>query len=141
MKQYHPDVGGDTATCQQINADLERWLSDGMGSAFREYERTTGRGFDEDRPYVFADILARIVRMHGVGTIEVIGYWVYAFDSYEAREALKALGFFFSGKHKAWIYSGQKRKPVKGHYTTEQLRAHWGSEEIAKQEEVGAIPA
>lgn len=134
MKQHHPDMGGDTATAQAINAALDKWLSDGMGRAFREYEHATGRGFAEDRPYVFADMLARIVKMDGVGRIEVIGYWIYAFDSFVAKDALKAMGFWYSGTHKAWVFSGGSKRPMRATCgTIDKLHARWDWQAIDKE--------
>ena len=133
MKQYHPDLGGDTATAQDINAALEAWLSDGMGRAFRAQEHDTGRGFAEDAPYRFADILARVIRMQGVGRVEVIGTWIYAFGSFEAKDALKEMGFWFSGTHKAWVYSGGIKRPMRATCNTlDKLHAKWEWKEIEK---------
>lgn len=135
MKQHHPDMGGSTETCQAINAALDKWLADGMGSAFREYERATGKGFAEDRPYVFADMLARIVKMDGIGRIEVIGYWIYAFDSFTAKDALKAMGCWFSGTHKAWVFSGGNKRPMRATCNTlGKLHAKWDWREIDKEQ-------
>jgi hypothetical protein len=125
MKRYHPDLGGDAEVCKEVNAALDAWLADGMGRAFREQERATGRGFAEDTPYVFADILARIVKMDGIGRIEVIGHWIYAFDSFVAKDALRALGFWFSGTHKAWVFSGGSKRGMRATCTTAQLHAKW----------------
>lgn len=142
MKEYHPDHGGDTETAQAINVALEAWLREGMGRAFRSYEHETGRGFAEEAPYVFADILGRVVRMSGVGRIEIIGYWIYAFDSFPAHDALRSMGFWFSGKHKAWVYNGGERNRYRRtKLTTDMVRDRWGCTIIDKEPAAEALPA
>ena len=41
--------------------------------------------------------------------IEVVGYWIYCFKSFQYRNQLKDMSFWFSIKHKAWIFSGGKK--------------------------------
>lgn len=133
MQEHHPDHGGKTEDAQDINRAMEAWLREGMGRAFRQHQTETGRGFDEDQPILFAKIVAEIMAMSGVGRIEIIGFWVYCFESYEAREALKALGFWFSSKHKAWVYSGRRKIAIRSRLTTNDIRLIHGSKVLREQ--------
>jgi ubiquinone/menaquinone biosynthesis C-methylase UbiE len=81
----------------------------------------------------FQDILQKIINLDC--EIEIIGYWIYCFKSYEVREQLKELGFWFSSKHKAWIYSGKAKRKIISKQTLEQIRAKKGSIKIEKQEQ------
>jgi hypothetical protein len=44
------------------------------------------------------------------------------------------LGFWFSGKHKAWVYSGKPKKGWAGKETLDEIRAKKGSQKIEKEE-------
>ena len=67
--------------------------------------------------------------------IEIIGYWIYCFNAYEVREQLKALNFWFSSKHKAWIYSGASKSRYCSKATLNEIRASKGNYKVGKQDE------
>jgi len=71
--------------------------------------------------------------------IEIIGYWIYAFDSYGYRKELKDLGFWFSKKHKAWVFSGGKKLRTSTRLSTDEVRGIHGSEVIRDREAVLSI--
>jgi len=131
-KENHPDHGGDTATMQSINAEYDEVLKGFMDSAFHEWrEENKGKEWFKDRPFdgvMFAEILRAITEFNV--RIEIIGYWIYCFESKEYREQLKDLGFWFSNRHKAWIYNGSRKARVKSRFTTDQLRNRLGAETI-----------
>jgi hypothetical protein len=58
----------------------------------------------------FQEILRKIINLDC--QIEIIGYWIYYFNSKEVREQLKEFGFWFSGKHKAWQYPHHSVNPL-----------------------------
>jgi hypothetical protein len=64
--------------------------------------------------------------------IEIIGYWIYCFNSKKVKEELKELGFWFSSKHEAWVYSGNPKK--KGG-TLDEIRAKKGHRKTEKEEQ------
>jgi hypothetical protein len=81
----------------------------------------------------FQEILQKIINLDC--EIEIIGYWIYCFNSYEVHEQLKELGFWFSSKHKAWVYSGRAKKLRAGKETLDEIRARKGSQKIEKEEQ------
>lgn len=81
----------------------------------------------------FADILKGIIDFNC--SIEVIGQWIWCFDSYEYREELKDKGFWYSSSKKAWVYSGSRKKNVKSRNKIDDIRTKWGSEKIKEKEE------
>jgi hypothetical protein len=81
----------------------------------------------------FQDILKKIINLDC--EIEIIGYWIYCFKSYEVREQLRALGFWFSSKHKAWVFSGRAKKNIAGKEKLDEIRARKGSQKIEKEEQ------
>jgi hypothetical protein len=44
------------------------------------------------------------------------------------------LGFWFSGKHKAWVYSGKSKRGRTGKETLNEIRAKKGSQKIEREE-------
>jgi hypothetical protein len=50
-----------------------------------------------------------------------------------ALEQLRELSFWFSGKHKAWIYSGKPKKNIISRETLVEIKKK-GSQKIEKEE-------
>ena len=126
--EHHPDKGGDEEIFKEINAEWEYFLAHSMASAFSEAGDTkTG----DNRAQDFADILKDVMQFNC--TIEIIGFWIYCFNSFAYKDQLKAMGFWFSMKHKAWIYSGDAKRKIRTGYTLADNRAKWGSEKVREQ--------
>lgn len=81
----------------------------------------------------FAETLEKVVDFNM--SIEIIGQWIWCFDSYEYREQLKDLGFWYTASKKAWVYNGERKKFVRSHNKIDDLRKKWGSEQIREREE------
>ena len=134
LLQYHPDHAGDGGEAitkeiiKQFNAFLNGFMSDCFNSYYEDKEWQP----EPDCVYRFQDILQKIINFDC--EIEIIGYWIYCFNSKEIREQLKALGFWFSGKHKAWVYSGSPKRNYSSGEPLENIRARKGSHKIAKEE-------
>jgi hypothetical protein len=114
-KQHHPDIGGDAEMFKLILAEYER--------AIMMFSHDT---FRADSFVDYNEILQKI--MHWNIDIELIGTWIYCRNSYAYKEDLKKLGFWFSVKHKAWIYNGGKKIRKKTYLTTDDIRTIHGSE-------------
>lgn len=85
---------------------------------------------DKDK---FAEVLAHVVDFNM--KIEIIGQWIWCFDSYEYRDKLRELGFWFSASKKAWVYSGQPKKKIRSHNKIADVRRKWGCEVVKDKEE------
>jgi len=140
MMEHHPDRGGDTETAQAINDEFDAFCAHHMDGARSEYRAESGfntYGTDE----MFADALAAAMRLNC--RVEIIGYYVYAFDSWAARAALKAAGFFWSNKHQAWIFNGRdkssRKKFHRSDYTTDDVRHMHGSQTMREREESAQV--
>ncbi len=81
----------------------------------------------------YAETLNKVIDFNM--NIEIIGQWIWCFDSYEYREQLKDLGFWYSQSKKAWVFSGDKKKMIRSHNKIADLRKKWGSEQIREKEE------
>jgi len=138
LKANHPDLGGSEEETKKIIASFEVFCRNYMNSAFSDYADSTGNSVHADSDF-FGDILAKILSFNI--RVEVIGYWIYAFESYEYRNELKELGFWFSGKHKAWVYSGTVKSKYRTRMNLDQIRTHHGYELIKEKEERLSITA
>jgi hypothetical protein len=104
-------------------------MSDSFNSYYEDKDWQPG----PDAVTPFQDVLKKIIDFDC--EIEIIGCWIYCFKSYEVHEQLKELGFWFSGKHKAWVYSGRAKRLRAGKETLDEIRARKGSQKIEKEEQ------
>jgi hypothetical protein len=134
LMQYHPDHAGQEgeATTKEIIAQFNAFLKGFMSHSFNSYYEDKEWKPAADTVTPFQDILQKIISFDC--EIEIIGYWIYCFKSYEVREQLKELGFWFTSKHKAWVYSGKAKRNIPGKETIDELRARKGSQKIEKEE-------
>ena len=81
----------------------------------------------------FAETLDKVVDFNM--SIEIIGQWIWCFDSYEYRDKLRDLGFWYTASKKAWVYNGERKKFIRSRNKIDDLRKKWGSEQIREREE------
>ena len=130
LMQYHPDhagADGETIT-KEIIEQFKKFLNGFMSRSFNSYYEDKDWKPAADAVTPFQEILNRIINLDC--EIEIIGYWIYCFKSKEIREQLKELGFWFSGKHKAWIFSGRNKRNITSRETLDEIRARKGSQKI-----------
>ena len=134
LMQYHPDHAGQDGEAitkeiiKQFNFFLNNFMSHSFNSYYADKEWKPAPGAETP----FLEILQKIINLEC--EIEIIGYWIYCFNSKEFKDQLKELGFWFSGKHKAWVYSGKPKKNIKSKETLDEIRARKGSQKIEKEE-------
>jgi hypothetical protein len=134
LKQHHPDHAGEEGEAvtkeiiNQFNSFLNSFMSNSFNSYYEDKEWKPGPGAVTP----FQEVLQKIISLDC--QIEIIGHWIYCFNSKEVREQLKELGFWFSGKHKAWIYSGRPKRLRAGKETLDEIRARKGSRKVEKEE-------
>jgi hypothetical protein len=101
-KELHPDLGGIAEAFVAMRKEFEQFIECFVA------ERVANDKYAHDvNSFTFSNIIKKIIDWNL--KIEVIGYWVYAKDSFSYKDQLKDLGFWFSSKHKAWIFSGGNR--------------------------------
>lgn len=143
--KYHPDNRdtGDAAEATAVNSEWQAFTAHVVNDAFAQAESEREGKTGNYSASVFADILRAVV--HFDVDVEIIGFWIYAFRSYEYRTQLAELGFWFSAKHKAWIYSGGRKRPIRGRHSTDENRAKWGFQKVASEyrrpDEAEQLPA
>ena len=139
LKRHHPDNGGDVSDMQEINAEYDRLFkllkdrheSKSAGSK----ERNAKTDFDNMK-YDFTEdaklreMLNKIIHFDGI-TIEIIGNWIWCFDSFGYRKELKELGFKYAHNKKAWYFHTEAfRKRSHKKLSMEDIRNYYGSTEV-----------
>lgn len=95
LKKYHPDnPGGSVEVTQEINKEYDE-IFDLLNKKSKETGETQ---FTEEENQQFKEILNTIINFNI--TIEVIGTWIWTFDSYAYRKELKELGFTYAYRKK-----------------------------------------
>ena len=135
LMQYHPDHAGPEgeAITKEVIAQFNSFLKVFMSHSFNSYYEDKEWKPGPETVTPFQDILEKITDLDC--EIEIIGYWIYCFNSKAVKEKLKELGFWFSGKHKAWVYSGKAKKNITSRETLDEIRARKGSQKIEKEEQ------
>jgi len=134
LKKHHPDHAGQEgeAITKEIINQFNVFLKCFMSNSFHTYYQDKEWKPKEEAVTPFQEILEKIIDLEC--EIEIIGYWIYCFNSKEVKEQLKELGFWFSGKHFAWIYSGKAKRNISSRETLDEIRAKKGSQKIEKEE-------
>lgn len=143
LKKFHPDnPNGSTKSTQEINAEYDKLFK--VLKDRHESKATTdsekGKADFNKKYYDFAEdkalreMLNKIIGFNGV-TIEVIGNWIWCFDSYGYRKELKELGFKYAGQKKAWYWHSEAfRKKSHKTLSMDDIRSYYGSTEVKTEE-------
>jgi hypothetical protein len=134
LLKNHPDIAGkagEAATVEIIN-QFNKFIDTFVADSFNAYYADKDEKPEPSTVTPFQDILKTIIDFDC--DIEIIGYWIYCFRSYEVREALKGLGFWFSSKHKAWVFSGGAKTRFYSKKSLDEIRAEKGSCKVNKNE-------
>ena len=135
LMQYHPDHAGEEGEeiTKEIIKQFVSFLDSFVSHSFASYYEDKEWKPNPEAVTPFQDILQKIINFDC--EIEIIGYWIYCFNSKAVKEQLKELGFWFSGKHKAWVFSGKPKKNIKSKETLDEIRARKGSLKVEKEEQ------
>lgn len=126
LKKYHPDnPNGSVEIAQEINREYDE-IFDLLNKKSAETGETQ---FTEEENQQFKEILNTIINFNM--TIQIIGNWIWAFDSYMYRKELKELGFTYASKKKAWIWhSGEYKRHHKKEIPLDTIRTKYGAETV-----------
>ena len=83
-------------------------------------------------PFTPIEGLSEAVKLAAQNNIksEIIGQWLYCFTNPLIGEQLQSIGFWYSYKHKAFIYSGGEKQGIANYETLNEIRARLGSRKI-----------
>jgi hypothetical protein len=62
---------------------------------------------------------------------EIIGQWLYGFTTDLIGVQLQAIGFWYSYKHFAYVYSGNPKDGIADDETLDELRARLGNRRVS----------
>lgn len=133
-KKYHPDLNNGTTNeiMKEINNEydvlFERVKNIHTNSEGETYEKATTETSEQ-----FREIIDKIINFNI--DIEIIGVWVWCFNSYEYRNQLKELGFKYAAKKKAWCWHSGEYKAKRSKKTLAEIRMKYGSETIKSKED------
>lgn len=139
LKKYHPDnKDGSTQATQEINAEYDKLfkvLKDRHEKTADNKENNAKTDFNNMK-YDFSEdaklreMLNKIIHFDGI-KIEIIGNWIWCFDSFGYRKELKELGFKYAHNKKAWYFHTEAfRKRSHKKLSMEDIRNYYGSTEV-----------
>src|SRR5580692_4348582 len=86
-KQYHPDLGGDTATMQEINKEYAFATAKAVKGADLSDEEAENEILSSE---AYRNAIEKIIHLEGI-TIELVGYWIWVTgQTYPNRATLKS---------------------------------------------------
>lgn len=139
LKKHHPDNGGNVADMQEINAEYDRLFKsfkDRHESKATYNKESNAKTDFNNMKYDFSEdaklreMLNKIIHFDGI-TIEIIGNWIWCFDSYGYRKELKELGFKYAHNKKAWYFHTEAfRKRSHKKLSMDDIRNYYGSTEV-----------
>ena len=121
----HPDRNGDVEVMKAINNEYEEALNN---------LKLNGNKADKESTEVaseFIEIINSIINLEGL-VIEIVGSWIWITgNTKEHKEVLKANGFYYASKKKAWYlkpsdYKSKSRK----HYSLDEIKNKYGSTQV-----------
>lgn len=127
LKKHHPDNGGNEETMKEINRQY-----DTLFAQMSSENKSDGQSYTQEENEQFKMILNAISGFNM--TVEIIGSWIWAFDSYAYKDRLKALGFRYAPKKRAWTWhSGEYHRFNKKEVPLSHIRAKYGCQTIRNQ--------
>ena len=139
LKMHHPDNGGNVSDMQEINAEYDRLfkvLKDRHESKAADNKENNTKTDFNNMKYDFTEdaklreMLNKIIHFDGI-TIEIIGNWIWCFDSYGYRKELKELGFKYAHNKKAWYFHTEAfRKRSHKKLSMDDIRNYYCSTEV-----------
>ena len=125
LKLYHPDnENGSVEITQEINTEYDL-----VFSILSNEKQEDSQSYTQEENKQFKAIMNVIIGFNI--TIEVIGSWIWCFDCYPYKDQLKALGFKWCSKKRAWTWHSE---PYCRHHKKEislnDIRSRYGSETI-----------
>lgn len=128
--KHHPDNGGRVSDMQEINSEY-----DALYTILSQKESADGESCTEQEHATDEAFRAILNEIAGFNiTIQIIGEWIWAFESYAYKDRLKALGFRYAPKKRAWTWHAE---PYHRHHKKEVplsiIRAKYGCQTVRSQ--------
>lgn len=86
--------------------------------------------YDWENDKALREVLEKIINFNGI-EIEIIGQWIWCFNSKEYRKELKELGFRYAPKKYAWYFHTENfRKKSHKTVSLNDIRSYYGSTKV-----------
>lgn len=134
--EHHPDMGGDTRTMQEINAEHDRIFEILKKSQNEKAETNPEIKKTTETPEEFREIVSKLIRIENID-IELCGSWLWVSgETRPAKDELKALGCRWSRSKGKWYWRHQEDGAhwSRGRSTMEEIRHKYGSEKLIYKE-------
>jgi len=137
LKKHHPDNGGNVADMQDINAEYDKLFkmlkekhdSKATDSTSKQSDYNANM-YDWKNDKALREVLEKIINFNGI-EIEIIGQWIWCFNSKEYRKELKELGFRYAPKKYAWYFHTETfRKKSHKAVSLNDMRSYYGSTKV-----------
>lgn len=141
LKKYHPDnPNGSTKATQEVNAEYDilfKTLKDRHEHKTEQASDTDSKTNYNNMKYDFSEdeklreVLQSIITLQNIN-IEIVGCWIWVDgNTYEHKDALKALGFKWAREKKKWYFHTEafKKRSYKK-LSMEDIRNYYGSTEV-----------
>ena len=137
-RENHPDLGGDTATMQAINAEYLRILSalDGQESNAPDGKVHTYKYREETEQAIIDKIDEIISKVKGDAEVWLIGFWVWILKTSKGDgngDVLKAAGFKWMQHRKAWAWKPYKGKTRRSAFGLDVIAARYGANMVREE--------
>ena len=136
-KKHHPDLGGDTATMQMLNAEYTAAMRRAIPAEENEYRREQATaGFEPLREAIeFAVTLPENV------SVIIRGFWLWlegetylCKDQIKSFESAENIRFRWSKNKTAWYFAAVPSSNKSGKtYSFDEIEAIYGREEITNK--------
>lgn len=128
--KHHPDNGGKVSDMQEINAEYDALYAILSQKESADEESCTEQ--DRAANEAFKKVLEKIINYDI--EIQIIGDWIWCFNSYQYRSQLKELNFQYAPKKRAWTWHAE---PYRRHHKKEvplsHIRAKYGCQTVRSQ--------
>ncbi|MBP3339375.1 MAG: hypothetical protein J6L69_08230 [Lachnospiraceae bacterium] len=112
---------------QSINAEYDV-LFDVLSKA----DKTDKQSYTHEEDEQFKAILTEITAFNM--TVQIIGSWIWCFDCFQYKDQLKALGFTWCSKKRAWVWHSEPyHRYHKKEIPLSDIKSKYGCQTVRKQ--------
>jgi hypothetical protein len=134
-REHHPDLGGNTATMQEVNAAYEAALRCDYSAQGMNQEKADAR-WELDKE--LAAKVADVFRLRKELSVELCGVWLWITgQTWAATAELKAIGCKFAPKKRCWYFRREVDGGHRRHGKTlslDAIRTKYGSRALRPDE-------
>ena len=130
-KLHHPDLGGDTATMQKVNAEYHAALENLNGQVSMGFDKKEHTyHYSQEVEQEVMDKISELLAMALPNTeIELIGTWIWVSgDTRPVKDKLKEVGCRWHGKRKVWYWRRFTHRRRYSNMSMNQIRRSYGSQ-------------